>query len=513
MKKSSHESMNKRGKKNDSQVLQDADGFQAQGVSFEESAEKWRSGDTGKSARFYGRALEAYNQGLGKFPDSFDLAYNKARVLLALARNPRLSSNFPSTRHEALSEALLAHRRALQLRSDDADALFNTAQLLCLIVEDDDDRNWKGTARDGNAPQSTDLVALTQEAVMLLEKCLSIQEHAYQKTTHGPASQQPPDADQPVTAEAHAPPSEAHNQEQDTWAAIEEPITISSLVDTSVALLQAITTLCNINPSNDLKRLDDIVSTSEDLLQVRLSRWLMLALEEARSDYILAAANLRAALLEAQYRAGRISQEVYNKSLGDSFHFIAVQSESDVRGPSTLCAFADALLDFALAVEGEDGLSTIRWTKLTTALNCLTEASKNPRAQDLCRIHHARGDIELLRHSLSWKPDISENLRSGEVRLTILQNAEKAYRGATNFAKVKSDNAEASSAIEPMVGEAVAKCFEEDDGGPLIELQHALPPEHDLTKYLEGMVANSLISATNLELWKTEKRLLQSLQR
>ena len=77
---------------------------------------------------------------------------------------------------------------------------------------------------------------------------------------------------------------------------------------------------------------------------------------------------------------------------------------------------------------------------------------------------------------------------------------------------MQSGNKNAFSAIEPMVGEAVAKCFEKDDSGPIIELQHALPTEHGLIGYLEGMVANSLISAANWELWKSEKRLSQSLQ-
>ena len=47
------------------------------GVDFEEAAGKWRAGDAVKSVRFFGRALEVYDQGLRKFPSSLDLAYNR----------------------------------------------------------------------------------------------------------------------------------------------------------------------------------------------------------------------------------------------------------------------------------------------------------------------------------------------------------------------------------------------------------------------------------------------------
>ncbi len=47
------------------------------GVDFEEAGEKWRAGDAAKSTRFFVRAIEAYEEGLGRFPQSFDLAYNR----------------------------------------------------------------------------------------------------------------------------------------------------------------------------------------------------------------------------------------------------------------------------------------------------------------------------------------------------------------------------------------------------------------------------------------------------
>lgn len=49
-----------------------------EGVGFEEAGEKWRAGDAAKSMRFFNRAHDMYSQGLQKFPENLDLAYNKS---------------------------------------------------------------------------------------------------------------------------------------------------------------------------------------------------------------------------------------------------------------------------------------------------------------------------------------------------------------------------------------------------------------------------------------------------
>jgi len=54
------------------------------GVEQEEAGEKWRAGDAAKSLRFFMRAITTYDQGLGKHPMSFDLAYNKYVFILII---------------------------------------------------------------------------------------------------------------------------------------------------------------------------------------------------------------------------------------------------------------------------------------------------------------------------------------------------------------------------------------------------------------------------------------------
>ena len=44
---------------------------------FEQAAGKWRAGDAAKAVRFFNRAIDTYNDGLKRYPQSFDLAYNK----------------------------------------------------------------------------------------------------------------------------------------------------------------------------------------------------------------------------------------------------------------------------------------------------------------------------------------------------------------------------------------------------------------------------------------------------
>lgn len=43
----------------------------------EQAAGKWRAGDAAKATRFFQRAIDMYREGLKRYPESFDLAYNK----------------------------------------------------------------------------------------------------------------------------------------------------------------------------------------------------------------------------------------------------------------------------------------------------------------------------------------------------------------------------------------------------------------------------------------------------
>lgn len=57
-------------------ALETADDYLAAGIEYEEAGEKHRAGDAVKSARAFLRAVQTYSQGLDRFPNNFDLAYN-----------------------------------------------------------------------------------------------------------------------------------------------------------------------------------------------------------------------------------------------------------------------------------------------------------------------------------------------------------------------------------------------------------------------------------------------------
>lgn len=92
-----------------------------------------------------------------------------------------------------------------------------------------------------------------------------------------------------------------------------------------------------------------------------------------------------------------------------------------------------------------------RWKALTTALECLTTASKLPTASSLAKIHILRGDVELLRYQLGQEqPAYEIAAKNGQV---LCKNAEKFYRGASALCEDKEERLEAS------VKEALAKAF------------------------------------------------------
>ena len=75
--------------------------------------------------RFFGKAIDAYETGLRKFPDSFDLAYNVARLRYEVTQYPKLLKQLPRgtwTLASLLQQALDSSRVAISLKPDDADA-------------------------------------------------------------------------------------------------------------------------------------------------------------------------------------------------------------------------------------------------------------------------------------------------------------------------------------------------------------------------------------------------------
>ncbi|KAI7400244.1 hypothetical protein KC336_g14899, partial [Hortaea werneckii] len=120
-----------------------ADDFQEAADREEEAGGKHRVGNSQKSARGLLRALDLYDQGLKRHPTNFDLAYNKARLLLEITQQP----------------VLVEHVGA-------PDVIFNTSQVLIPLAKQKSEVEYR----------AEDAIAPLQEALEMLSASLSREE-------------------------------------------------------------------------------------------------------------------------------------------------------------------------------------------------------------------------------------------------------------------------------------------------------------------------------------------------
>ncbi|OBT74543.1 hypothetical protein VF21_07539 [Pseudogymnoascus sp. 05NY08] len=422
------DSRKKKATKHAPQVPETADEFLAAGVDHEEAGEKWRGGDAAKSTRFFVRAIDTYEAGLTKFPDSFDLAYNKARVQYEITQHPKLRGELPGNLLDLLHVALESSRRALLLKQDDPDVIFNTAQVLTSLAETLDD-----VGSDAGS-----LVPLLEEAVELFQRCLTLQEFRFSESEamrdsmeagEGPSSPIDSDGGAPLTPAAQVASPQPSEEE---WASIVEPTTPDTLLDTILALLETLTVLATKLDPRGLAALEEYTST----LLIKLPTYL--APSPARAPEVgLTRANLLSALAEASFRAGNIDTATYERAITDAFSGLDLAAD-----PKGLTDKADAMLAFAAALRTqpvEDGQQqqqiVARWGALTQAGSALGAASKVPGAMNLARIHLARGDAEMLRFRVKDGTGYPGNVDAG----VLVKNAGVFYRGAARQALVDGE--------------------------------------------------------------------------
>ncbi|KAI9041695.1 uncharacterized protein KD926_006593 [Aspergillus affinis] len=423
-------------KKASQQAPETADEFLAVGVEQEEAGEKWRAGDAAKSMRFFMRAIATYDEGLKKHPQAFDLAYNKARVQYEITQHPRLAAQLPAPVGDILQTTLQSHREALVLDQDNADVLFNTAQVLTSLAEAITD-----TKRPADE-QLNQAVKFLQEALELFQRCLLLQEMKYTemqehiKQMESGALDQRPENIQPTEEQMDDAGESMTSEQQEQWAAVVEPVTKDTLVDTAVAQLETLTTLCNLLTFDPRVGLPWVEGYSTDLLQEKITTYVD---GSSRTyDASLARAKFACALAEVLYRGGRIDVETYYGELARVF-----TPELDLSAdPDGLCSKADALTSFNTAVtdlppshdhEMFAKSLKLRWQALSAALDGLTKASKIPDAENLPKIHLARGDVEVNRWRLGMPP--WEFALAQQNSTLLLQNAQTYYRGAAALAR------------------------------------------------------------------------------
>lgn len=412
-------------------LLETVDDFQEAADHEESAGGKHRIGDPIKSGRAFVRALDIYDRGLQKHPNSFDLAYNKARLQLELSQQANLVEHIGVSIINWLQQTLESHRYALKLSEDNPDILFNAAQVLTLLSE-------QLSQEDG----SEDAVPLLQEALELLSSCLSRQEIMFeQHRLDFPDTEDGGVPLEPEADETPAPNGDVDMAEEQS-AIVETPIAASDLLDTVHASLSALTTLVPLAEPSGLQNLGDMAhSLTESKAPNYLSLLPVEDQDKARFAVTLDRASFIAAFANAQFEAQMIELQTYLERLAG---FDMPGKDGDA---SALCAEAEARTELVLSAidrfdETPDLPASLCWTQLSLSQDLYSKATKlsNEDAQERkAEVYKSKGDLELLRHRIANIPktDISDGVRKSAP--TLVQNAQTYYKGAVSLAKNSGD--------------------------------------------------------------------------
>ena len=299
-------------------------------------------------------------------------------------------------------------------------------------------------------------LTLFQEALGLFQRCLELQEFQFAEAEQQSARFK--DSDTVAENEmAMMSGSVSDASEDESWASVMEPVTRNTLVDTLIAQLETLTTMCNLAGSQRNSELAWIEDYSRELIQGKIAFYVEGT--QRHQEVALTKANLICAYSDYQFRSGFLDLSTYERDVATAFVEIPNLSQN----PQMLCDMADAELALNASVTislqatsqapcyDRTQLNTYRWTHLTKALDHLTAASKLRHTQNLPKIHLHRGDCELLRYRLgegSVPYDVARKSAS-----TLIGNAEVYYRGAARLAR---NEGAVDEEREALVKEAVA---------------------------------------------------------
>lgn len=335
-----------------------------------------------------------------------------------------------------LQTALQSHKNAVILQQDNADALFNTAQVLTSLSEE------VTNSKHPSDIQLSQAVNCIHEALELFQRCLLVQELRYTESEEQTRQLQAQFAennnrpDDEVQNEPAADNEGAPQEPPEEWAVVVEPVTKNTLIDTTLAQLETLTTLCNLLTFNPGAGLAWVEEYATDQLRAKISAYVQGS--DRQYEASIAYARFTCALHEVAYRSGRIDIQTYHGEIARVFG-----PDLDLSGDQGgLCSKADALTSFNSAVadlapsdnlEASNKAMSLRWQSLSSALEALTAASKLPDGGNLPRIHIARGDVEMSRWRLGtapWNLPVATNYAA-----TLIRNAQTYYRGAAALAK------------------------------------------------------------------------------
>lgn len=282
--------------------------------------------------------------------------------------------------------------------------------------------------------------------------------------------------------------------EEERWASIVEPVTKDSLLDTAVAQLETLTSVCGLMSSQGILGLAWIEEYARNLLQGKMVAYLDGT--NRNHEVALARANFVAAYSDASFRAGQLDLPTYERDLTTAFN----QDLHLTTDPQGLCDRADALIALNASIVASthyapnippneiSQIKAFRWAHLTKALNDLAAAAKLPTAENIPRIHMRRGDCELLRLRLSEQP--ARHATAGANRTTLLKNAKVHYQSA---AKLASVSASPDEEREASAKAAVLGGLSFDDAHALVAAPEHFEANTQLVEVVEEMTEDALL--------------------
>jgi hypothetical protein len=312
---------------------------------------------------------------------------------------------------------------------------------------------------DSQPASFTDPIPLLEESLSLFQRCLSIQELQYTESLAQqnfiPDSE--PDVEEggvPISQETSSPSSPSSAPQDDRWATILEPVTTDTLLDTLLAQLTTLTTLCTLTNDSLLPWTSDYASPLLTRLPTYLASPDLDSASDRQAEAALIRANFLTAAADANFRFHLLPLQTYTSTLHTSYSLdLDNNPEGLVNKAEALLTYNTSLRLFA-APEDEAQIKELagaRWQALSAALTSLTAASKLPSAENLPKIHLLRGDCEILRFQLSQAPFSYDAAVKNAA--TLLKNAEKFYRGAKGLAAPAGEEKEG---LEASVKEALA---------------------------------------------------------
>lgn len=342
----------------------------------------------------------------------------------------------PMSLVELLQQALASHRYALELNEENADILFNTAQVMISLAE---------LAVDAGSP--SEAIPLLRESLEVLSACFSRQEMLQEEQRVRDSEAGPHDLTSDDTATMDGGPSaeptvsnnDSESEAEEQYVTIQADVTAEDVLDTARASLSALTLLVSLDDPSSLPNLAQMAqSLTEDKIPSYFKEMEAEQQASIKTEVALERAEFIAALANAEFKTGSITAD---DVLSRFQIFDAFDLEANV---PAMCVYADALVELASTAQHlpfpKTGSSC--WAQLSKAQDLYNRAVKVNDDESKARkaqIYESRGDVELLRFRLASAPEhgLSASVQSSAPILA--KNAGTYYRGAANLFRAAAD--------------------------------------------------------------------------